>query len=44
MLVAVTMMLTDSPNRIAVQAEENLSKTIAGKEPTFAEIAHCLAE
>ncbi|EED13012.1 conserved hypothetical protein [Talaromyces stipitatus ATCC 10500] len=28
----------------AVQAEKDLLKTLADKEPTFAEIAHCLAE
>lgn len=40
----VTMILTDSPHRTAVQAEKDLLKTLADKEPTFAEIAHCLAE
>jgi hypothetical protein len=31
-------------NRSADQAEKELLKTLADKEPTFAEITHCLNE
>lgn len=42
--MVMIMTCTDVLSRTAVQAEKDLLKTLADKEPTFAEIAHCLAE